>query len=272
MNIKRTQFMGILNVTPDSFSDGGQYATTQKAFLHTKQLIKEGVDIIDIGGESTRPGSETISAKEEIKRVIPVIKKIKKEFPKITLSIDTYKSAVAEEALKNGCTIINSLGGFLSDEKLAEVAAQYHATIMIYHIKGEPKTMQKQLNDYDVIKDIMKFFRQQIRIGKTYGISRKQFILDPGIGFGKTVEQNIEIIQKLKKFKTFKLPIAIGVSRKSHLGMIIEKELGLHTKPIERLEPTLAATAIAIQNGADIIRTHDVLATKKFVTVLKKFI
>ncbi|HSA83981.1 MAG TPA: dihydropteroate synthase [Patescibacteria group bacterium] len=265
--------MGILNVTPDSFSDGGHYATTQKAFLHAKQLITEGADIIDIGGESTRPGAETVSATEELQRVLPVIKKIKTAFPKTVLSIDTWKNEVAKEAIKNGCTVINSLGGFTFDENLAKIVAKYNATVIIYHIKGKPKTMQKKIIRYkDIISDITQFFSKQITIAKKYGIKKTQLILDPGIGFGKTVEQNITIIKNLKRFKILNLPLAIGMSRKSHLGIILEKEIGLQTKPTERLEPSLAETAIAIQQGVDIIRTHDVLATKKFVTVLEKFL
>lgn len=265
--------MGILNVTPDSFSDGGLYLNPQDAVKRAGRMLEEGADIIDIGGESTRPGSETVDAKEEIKRIIPVIKAIKKQFPKATLSIDTYKHEVAEEAITNGCTIINSLGGFSRDEILVNVVSKLDCKIVIYHIKGDPSTMQKgQIMYTDVVKEISTFFKEQIKIGKKYGIKKDRFILDPGIGFGKTLDQNIEIIKKLKAFHTFQLPILIGVSRKSHLGMILKDELGIETSPLERVEAGLAETAIAIQKGATIVRTHDVLQTKKFLTVLEKFL
>lgn len=270
----RTNIMGILNITPDSFSDGGKYyKSTTRAIFRAKQMLEEGVDFIDIGGESTRPGSEKIDAAEELKRVIPVIREIKKQIPNVKLSIDTWKYQVAKEALKNGCTIVNSLGGFTFDKKLAKIIAQSNCSIIIYHIKGEPKTMQKgQISYTDIIKEIFDFFEEQIRFGEKNGVKRSQFIIDPGIGFGKTVEQNLEIIKRLKEFKNLKLPMAIGVSRKSHLGKILQDELKLETSPTERLEATLAETAIAVQNGADIIRTHDVLQTKKFLTALEKFL
>ena len=263
--------MGILNITPDSFSDGGNYATTSKAIAHAKHMIATGADIIDIGGESTRPGAEPISVKEELKRVIPVIKKLKTAFPKITLSIDTWKSDVAQEAIKQGCTLVNSLGGFLFDEQLAKIVATYQVKIMSYHIKGTPKTMQQgEITYTNILADINAFFEQQLSLGKQYGIKKNQFILDPGVGFGKTVEQNLSIIKNLHELTHFGLPLAIGVSRKSHLGTILQEDLGITTEPIQRLEAGLAETAIAVQNGADIIRTHDVLATKKFLAVLNR--
>lgn len=271
--MQKTQIMGILNITPDSFSDGGFYFNSEDAVKRAEQMLAEGADVIDIGGESTRPGSERISAQEEIKRVIPVIKAIKKKFPNATLSIDTYKYEVAEEAEKNGCTIINSLGGFSRDGNLVNIVAKSNCKIVIYHIKGEPATMQKgQIMYADVVKEISTFFKDQIKIGKKHGIKKDRFILDPGIGFGKTLSQNIEIIKNLKAFNTFQLPILIGVSRKSHLGMILKDELGIESAPLERLEGALAETAIAVQKGATIVRTHDILQTKKFLTVFEKFL
>jgi len=264
--------MGILNITPDSFSDGGEfYNSTQKAVKRAGQMLATGADIIDIGGESTRPGAETVDVKEEVKRVIPVIKAIKKKFPKAVLSIDTWKHEVAREAIKAGCTIINSLGGFTFDGKLVNIVVQSDCQIIIYHIKGTPETMQKGHISYtNVVKEITHFFAEQIKIGKKNGIKKEKFILDPGIGFGKTVKQNGEIIKKLKVFEKFKLPIAIGISRKSYLGKMLKEEIGIETTPTERLEAGLAATAVAVMNGATIIRTHDVLETKKFLTVFEK--
>ncbi len=267
--------MGILNITPDSFSDGGLYKDKNHAVHHAEKMVQEGADIIDIGGESTRPGASEITEDEELKRVIPVIKELKKKLPHLILSIDTRKSAVAQAAVKEGCTIINSLGGFLYDERLANVAANAQVQCLIYHIKGTPKTMQKGKITYDnVIDEISQFFKNQIEIGKKAGMRDEQFIIDPGIGFGKTMEQNFAIIRHLHAFKKLQYPIAIGVSRKSHLGMLLQEQLQLDTLPSvdERLEASLAETAIAIINGATIVRTHDVLQTKKFITTLETII
>ena len=271
----KTKLMGILNVTPDSFSDGGDfYNNPKKATARVKQMIQEGADYIDIGGESTRPGSDNVSEEEEIKRVIPVITEIRKQLGKnIQLSLDTWKAKVAEEALSKGANAINSLGGFQFDEKLASVVAKYHCMVIIYHSKGKPKTMQQGKIEYDdVIKDISHFFETQLTFGEKNHINRDQFILDPGIGFGKTVEQNLEIIKRLSEFKRFDLPIVVGISRKSHLGMILKDDLKLETQHAQRVEASLAETAIAIQNGAAIIRTHDIMQTKKFLAVFEKFL
>lgn len=269
----KTIVMGILNVTPDSFSDGGIYYKNVKASLErVEQMISQGADIIDIGGESTRPGSESITEEEELKRVLPIIKGIRKNFGSlIYLSIDTYKSKVARDCLKKGANMVNSLGGFRFDNKLAEVVYSYQCPIVIYHIKGQPKTMQKGEIAYkDVIKEIKTFFRKQIDFGIARGIKKEQFILDPGIGFGKTLKQNLEIIKKFSGFKIFKIPLLIGVSRKSHLGIILQKYLKTDKipGPLERLEAGLAEVAVAVLNGAQIIRTHDVLETKKCLIVL----
>jgi dihydropteroate synthase len=270
----KTKIMGILNVTPDSFSDGGKYTNPEKAVARVKQMLDEGADYIDIGGESTRPGSENVTVEEELKRIIPVIKAIRKQLDNsVRLSIDTWKAPVAEEALAAGATAVNSLGGFLFDENLAQVVAKHHCMLIIYHIKGKPKTMQQgEITYTNVCKEIENFFETQIAIGEQYGIKRERFILDPGIGFGKTVEQNIDIIKNLTVFKRFDLPILIGISRKSHLDKILKESLSIKTTPLNRLEATLAETAVAVYNGATIVRVHDVLQTKKFLAVLEKFL
>lgn len=269
-----TLIMGILNVTPDSFSDGGLYVDPKKAVARAEQMIEEGADIVDVGGESTRPGSESVSEDEEKKRVISVIKGIRKKLgEKIPLSIDTYKSGVAKDAIKAGVNVVNSLGGFLFDKKLANVVSEFKIPIIIYHIKGKPRSMQTGDISYkDVVGDIKKFFENQISFGISKGLKREQFVVDPGIGFGKTVEQNLEIVKRLSEFNSLALPISIGVSRKIHLGKILKNELKLSATPSssERLEASLAETAVAVLNGAKIIRTHDVLQTKKFLTVLDK--
>lgn len=273
---KYTQIMGILNVTPDSFSDSGEYFRLDKSLSRAEEMIADGADIIDIGGESTRPASENISEEEEIKRVIPVIQKIRDSLgEEVFLSIDTYKAEVAEAALAAGADMVNSLGGFLFDKNLVKIVAKTHCPFLFYHIKGNPKTMQQGEIVYkDVIDEIKKFFEEQIKFGLKNGIMRKQFILDPGIGFGKTTEQNLEILKRLDEFASLNLPIAIGVSRKSHIGKLLQDTFGLKepVPPKYRLEGSLAETAIAVLQGAKIVRTHDVMETKKFLTVLEKLL
>jgi dihydropteroate synthase len=271
---KSTLIMGVLNVTPDSFSDGGVFSSSKKAVARAEQMLDKGADIIDIGGESTRPGSEFVSEEEELGRVVPVISQIRKELGKeVLVSIDTYKSNVARYALESGANMVNSLGGFFFDKKMADVAAEFEAPILIYHIKGKPKDMQKNPVYKDVIHDIKKFFKDQIQFGLSKGLKRSQFFIDPGIGFGKTVSQNLEIIKRLDEFKSLELPICIGVSRKSHLGLVLQEDLDLkNVSASERLEASLAETAAAVINGAKIVRTHDVLETKKFLTVLDKVV
>jgi dihydropteroate synthase len=270
---KKTLVMGILNVTPDSFSDGGLYFDdVAKAVARVVQMIEEGADIIDIGGESTRPGSAQISTEEELKRIIPIISAVRLKLgDNITLSIDTYKSSVAREALQEGADMVNSLGGFLFDKNLADVVVEFNCPTVIYHIRGEPRTMQQGSIVYnDVIDDIVVFFQKQIYFGLSKGMQREQFILDPGIGFGKTLENNLEIIKRLHEFQKLDLPLLISASRKSHLGKLLQARLGLQQMPdaSKRLEASLAEIAVAVLKGASIIRTHDVLPTKKFLTVL----
>ncbi len=270
---KKTLVMGILNVTPDSFSDGGLYFDdVAKAVARVEQMIEEGADIIDIGGESTRPGSTSISLEEELKRIIPIIDAVSNKLgDKVMLSVDTYKSYVAKEALHAGAKMINSLGGFTLDNTLADVVAAFDCPIAIYHNHGEPRTIQAGSIEYfDVIDEIVVFFQKQIFYGLSSGMKREQFILDPGIGFGKTLEQNLEIIKRLHEFEKFALPLLVGVSRKGHLGKLLQQRLGLAQMPgaSERLEASLAETAVAVLNGVSIVRTHDVLPTVKFLAVL----
>ncbi len=275
LNQDKTLIMGILNITPDSFSDGGLYfEDPRKALEQAEQMFREGVDIIDIGGESTRPGALPVSETEELERILPIVKQIREELgPDLSISVDTYKSKVAEECLKNGADMINSIGGFAFDSGLAEVAVRYESPIIIYHIKGEPRTMQIGSIEYkDVVQEIIDFFTAQIEFGLAKGIKKENFILDPGIGFGKELKHNLEIIERFSELRMFNLPLLIGVSRKSHLGMILQEELGLREvpSPIERVEAGLAEVAVAVLGGAKIVRTHDVLQTKKFLAVLDR--
>jgi dihydropteroate synthase len=247
--------MGILNVTPDSFSDGGKFINFKDAINHAFRMIKEGADIIDVGGESTRPGAKTVPAREEMRRVLPVIRELKKR--KIPISIDTRKAAVAKAAILAGADIINDTSGLRYDKKMAKVAAKYKVPIIIMHIKGTPKNMQKNTGYQDLIGEIIEYLDKSIEIAENAGVLRNQIIIDPGFGFGKTIEQNLEILRRLKEFKSIGQPILIGTSRKSTIG----KVLGLPVT--ERIEGTAATVAVAISSGADIIRVHDVMEMKR---------
>ena len=257
LEFNRTLIMGILNVTPDSFYDGKLFFNPDKAIEHAKQMVKDGADIIDVGGESSRPGSEPVSEEEELRRVSPIIKKLKDEI-KVPISIDTYKPRVAEECIKLGASIINDING-LRNEEMINAAAKYKVPVIIMHMKGSPKTMQKNPEYKDVVKEIKQFLAQQIKKTKKAGI--RDIIIDPGIGFGKTTEHNLEILKSLDKFKELKCPILIGTSRKSFIGNIT----GLPVN--ERLEGTLASIAIAVMNGANIMRVHDVKECKRALMV-----
>lgn len=276
LRLRRTLIMGVLNLTPDSFSDGGQYfPSVRRAVARTREMADEGADIIDIGGESTRPGSRRLSAEAELKRILPVLAALRRSqlLKKIVVSIDTYKATVATAALQAGAHFINSLGGFTFDPKLASVIAKTRCPISIYHILGTPETMQQKVMRYrDVVRDIKKFFVRQMAFGQAHNIKRSQFILDPGIGFGKSLTHNLTLVKHLGEFKTLRCPILIGVSRKSHLGIILQKEFGLAKTPPpeERMIAGLAEVGVAILQGARIIRTHDVRETKQFTTILDR--
>ncbi len=248
---KKTLIMGIINVTPDSFSDGGQFFDSEKAIEHAKQMTKEGADIIDIGGESTRPGSEPVTLEEEIGRVIPVIEGIANEV-KVPISIDTCKSEVAKAALEKGAAIINDISALRFDTKIADVAAEHDIPLILMHMKGTPKDMQQDPTYGSVMGEIKEFLNERVEFAVSKGVPRESIIIDPGIGFGKKVEHNYEIIRKLGELKSLDLPILIGTSRKSFIG----KTLNLDVK--DRLEGTLATITMNIINGADIVRVHDV--------------
>jgi len=244
--------MGILNVTPDSFSDGGKYFDKERAVEQALRMQDEGADIIDIGGESTRPGAEKISVKEEISRVVPVIEALADKV-KIPLSIDTYKSAVAGAAILSGASIINDISGLRFDPQMPRVAARHNVPVVIMHIKGTPKSMQKKPVYKSLIPEITDYLREGVEIARNAGVADDKIVIDPGIGFGKTIEHNLEIIKKLNEFSGLEKPILIGPSRKSFIGRILGA-----LPPEERLEGTAAAVALGIFNGANIIRVHDV--------------
>jgi dihydropteroate synthase len=253
--------MGVLNVTPDSFFDKGRFFDKKKAVHRALEMERDGADIIDIGGESTRPGSAGVSAAEELKRVLPVIEAVVAKAG-IPVSIDTRKSEVAKEALKAGASVINDVSGLRHDRGMADVAAKYGAGLIVMHMKGTPRDMQENPSYGDLIGEITGSLRESIETAKRAGVAEGDIIIDPGIGFGKTVEHNLIILNRLGEFKSLKRPICIGVSRKSFIGKLLGD-----APPDARLSGTLAACAIAIMKGADILRVHDVKEAKEAATV-----
>lgn len=256
----RTYIMGILNVTPDSFSGDGIYQDTDKAVETAEKLIECGADIIDIGGESTRPGAKPVTTEEEIKRIVPVIKKLSKRI-NAPISIDTVKSKVARLALENGASIVNDITGMESDQEILSVVREFNAKVVLMHIKGTPQTMQNSPNYGNLIQEIKEKLKALIEKSIISGIKKENIIIDPGIGFGKTLEHNLQILNRLSEFKEFNLPILIGPSRKSFIGEITG------AKPDKRQFGTAASVAIAIKNGADMVRVHDVKEMKQVVMV-----
>lgn len=261
LNLKnRTHIMGILNITGDSFYKKSRTASLKTALKKAGAMIREGADILDIGGESTRPGSDPVSEKEELKRILPVIKALSKKF-NIPLSVDTYKSSVAKAVLDEGVSIINDISGLQFDPKMAKTIAQTNAGVIIMHISGKPKAMQKNPTYKSLMKEIISYLEKSMDQAVSAGISRDRIIIDPGIGFGKNLSHNLTILKKLKQLKKLKRPILLGLSRKSFIGNILD------LPPEERLEGTLAATIVGVINGAQIFRTHDVRETRRAVAV-----
>lgn len=261
---ERTLVMGVLNVTPDSFSDGGKFLSFDRAVAHAQQMIAEGADILDIGGESTRPGSLAVSESEELERVIPVIERLAAT-PTIPLSIDTTKSSIARAALTAGAEIVNDISGLRFDPLIADEAASASAGLVLMHSRGTPKTMQKLPPVADIIREVIDRLHESVATAELHGVRRESMAIDPGIGFGKTAEQNVELIAKLDQLvREFpEVAILIGTSRKSFIGHL----LGGATTD-ERLNGTIASVAAAVLNGAQIIRVHDVKATIEAVKVV----
>ena len=265
LNPKReTLVMGIVNVTPDSFSDGGKFFSPEVAISHASKLITQGADIIDIGGESTRPGAEQVSESEELKRVIPVIEKIRTDNPTILISIDTTKASVAKHAVEAGADIINDVSGLSFDNNMIGIVESFNIPVVIMHMKGNPQNMQLNPKYKDIVNEILDFFKMKIKIAIQSGINRSMIILDPGIGFGKTVEHNFELLSRLNEFNVLELPIMIGPSRKSFIGVTLD------LPPEDRLEGTAAAVSAGVMNGASIVRVHDVKSMKRVVRIIEK--
>ena len=253
---ERTHLMGIVNVTPDSFSDGGLYMDADKAISQGIELASQGADIIDIGGESTRPGSDPLPLDEELRRVIPVIEGLWTEVD-TPLSIDTYKSDVAERAIGAGAEMINDISGLKFDPKMAHIAAKHDVPVVLMHIKGTPKDMQLDVHYDCLLTEIMEYLEESIEIAEEAGIDAEQIIIDPGIGFGKSAEDNLKIIHHLAELRSLGKPILLGPSRKSFIGKVLNAPVD------QREEGTLASITAAIMNGANILRVHDVGPAKK---------
>ena len=249
--------MGVVNVTPDSFSDGGLFLATECAVEHAKRLVEEGADIVDVGGESSRPGSDPVTEEEELNRVGPVVTALVKNL-NVPISIDTYKPRTADRCLDLGATMVNDITG-LRCADMRQVVARHDVPAVIMHMKGEPKTMQQNPSYGDVVSDVKDFLLRRALAAEQSGV--RQVVIDPGIGFGKTVAHNMTLLRRLSEFKELPYPVLIGVSRKSSIGQITGAWVD------ERLPGTLAATAIAVLNGADVVRVHDVKECRQAVQI-----
>ena len=251
---QRAYIMGVLNLTPDSFFDGRMFPEPEAAVQHAFRMEAEGADIIDLGGESTRPGAQAVPLKEEFRRVLPVLKRLSGRL-KVPISIDTYKSEVAERCIQCGAEMVNDISGLYFDPRMKEVVARYEVPVIVMHIKGTPRDMQKDPQYRDLIGEILSYFRESISRADAAGVPADKIIIDPGIGFGKSFAHNLDILKGLESFKVLGKPIMVGVSRKSFLGKILDLPVD------ERLEGSIAAALYAVLRGANIVRVHDVAAT-----------
>ncbi len=254
---ERTLVMGVLNVTPDSFSDGGNFLEPESAIEQAFVLANAGADLLDVGGESTRPGSQETRAAEELDRILPVLEGLRGRL-KIPISVDTRRAAVAELALRAGAEIINDISGLKNDPKIAEVAARHGVPLILVHMRGEPRTMQVGPFARDVMKDVIQGLRWSVAAARKAGVAKSQIILDPGIGFGKSFAQNYELLQKLPQLAKLGYPLLVGTSRKGFLGAALARD-GKPAPPEERIWGTAATVTASILNGAHIVRVHDVV-------------
>ena len=248
---RQTYLMGVLNITPDSFSDGGDYNNLEEASQRAATLVEAGADILDIGGQSTRPGAKQISPEEELERVIPIIKRIRKHL-NIPISVDTTRAEIAQQAVRAGADIVNDISGGMFDADMLTTVAELEVPIILMHIRGTPETMQ-QMTDYeDLVGEIIAVLEERLSAAETAGIARSRLLIDPGIGFGKTAEQNLELLRQLDQFQRLGVPILVGTSRKSFIGKIINQD-----DPKQRVWGTASTCCAAIAQGADILRVHD---------------
>jgi dihydropteroate synthase len=248
----RTLIMGILNATPDSFSDGGLHADPARALDHAREMVASGADILDVGGESTRPGSLPVSEEEELRRIIPLIERLSAELS-VPISVDTYKSSVAKRALLAGASIVNDISGLRFSPDMAKVVAGAGAAVVIMHIKGTPRDMQQNPEYEDIVGEILSYMEESIRIAESAGIDREQILIDPGIGFGKTLEHNLTILNRLEELRVLGRPIVLGTSRKKFIGAVLDV-----AAPDQRVDGTAATVALGIERGASVVRVHDV--------------
>lgn len=262
--LNRTLLMGILNITPDSFSDGGKFFDHNQALKQALRMLDEGADIIDIGGESTRPGAQPVPLDAELERVIPVIESILKKRPEAVISIDTYKSAVAKKAIESGARMVNDISGLGFDPEMKNVVRDKHVPAVIMHIKGTPLDMQKNPRYDNLMNELISYFTKRTLELLKRGLSKSQIIIDPGIGFGKRLEDNYEILNRLDEFTALGYPVLVGPSRKSFIGTV------LNLPANKRLFGTAAAVAIAVWKGADIIRVHDVKEMSEVIRIVER--
>ena len=262
IDLTSPKVMGILNVTPDSFSDGGKFADVENSILHAETMISQGADIIDIGGESTRPGSEGVPLEEELRRVVPVTAELRKRYPTVPLSIDTTKYEVAEKALELGVHFINDISGLRFEPRLANLCADFDASLIIMHSIGNPKTMQVQPTYHDVVEEVYEFLARQSECAQKKGVSK--IIVDPGLGFGKTLEHNIELVRNLNRFSDLGFPILVGASRKSMIGQLLG---GIPSE--QRVTGTVAVHYECIIRGANVLRVHDVKESSDSIRIFQ---
>lgn len=260
---ERTFVVGVLNVTPDSFSDGGNYMEVDAAVSRGLEMVEEGADIIDIGGESSRPGAEPVPIEEERRRVLPVIERLARKVG-VPISIDTYKSVVAREAIGLGASIVNDISGLRSSPDMADVIVETGVSVMIMHMKGEPRNMQSDPTYEDVVSEIRVFLDTQAKKAVARGVPKDRIVIDPGIGFGKTVEHNLEIIARIGELRDLGYPVLIGTSRKSFIGSILGTEVD------ERLEGTIASKVAAVMGGVDFVRVHDVKEVSRAMNLIDR--
>ena len=260
---RQTRLMGILNVTPDSFSDGGCYLDPSAAEKKALLMQEEGADFLDIGGESSRPGARAVSPREEMRRILPVLKRLSKKI-KIPISIDTAKYEVALAALEHGARIVNDITALSGDRRMGKLIGRYEASVILMHMKGKPGTMQKRPAYRDVLTEVKRSLKNAVQKALDSGIPKERVVVDPGFGFGKSVEHNLELLNRLNELREFKLPVLVGLSRKSFLGHLLGVPTG------ERLTGSLAAASVAIERGAHILRVHDVGAHRQLALLVDR--
>lgn len=257
LDLGRVAIMGVLNITPDSFSDGGLFLAPDMAVMHARRMVEEGADLIDVGGESTRPGAQAVSVQEELDRVIPAIAAIVASVP-VPISIDTSKPEVMRAAIRAGAGLINDVRA-LREPRAVEAAAELQVPVCLMHMQGEPRSMQQHPAYTEVVSEVRDFLRERIEVCVAAGIRRDHLVIDPGFGFGKTVAHNLELLRRLRDFRSLGLPLLAGLSRKSLIGATLGLPVG------ERLQASVALAVIAVQNGANIVRVHDVRATREAI-------